>query len=276
MSCDVRYLCLEDTKCDGSNLTFSLFSTHDFVLFLRWANRCKIKTQRACNRRELWSTVINVHDSSEPASSSFTAWEEEKQFRVQSIQSAQQAEDFSLFSLSISYLIAREIIIIIIMLSESKRPNCWILQKKKRFFFDVLTRLIALLHSGQQQLHAFCKLEWAKSAIFCTRMTNFTEVLSSEFVTLLLWLAVFARLGHMSSWIRSWVGRICHVESAAGVCKFYPENFSCWISPKHANYRSETDSRKKLLMDSTRLIKFLRNFRETCVSRWIILILNIE
>lgn len=147
-------------------------------------------------------------------------------------------------------------------------------RKKKRFFFDVLTRLIALLHSGQQQFHAFCKLEWAKSAIFCTRMTNFTEVLSFKFVTLLLWLAVFARLGHMSSWIRSWVGRICHVESAAGVCKFYPENFSCWISPKHANYRSETDSRKKLLMDSTRLIKFLRNFRETCVSRWIILILE--
>lgn len=163
------------------------------------------------------------------------------------------------------------------MLSESKRPNCWILKKEEIFW--CIDSPHCILHSGQQQLHAFCKLEWAKSAIFCTRMTNFTEVLSFE-----LWicntftcLAVFARHFHMSSWTLDALVSRTDLSCWVGVCKFWALSWktSCWISPKHANYRSETDS-WKMLIDSTRFIKFLRNFRETCVSCWIILILKTE
>lgn len=170
---------------------------------------------------------------------------------------------FSLFSLSISYLIAREIIIIIIMLSESKRPNCWIL-KRKEDYFDVLTRLIAYYIPAKQQLHAFCKLEWAKSAIFCTRMTNFTEVLSYEFVTLLLgWLFLLLHaFATCPVGRRSWVGRICHVESAArcmqilssAILKNFLLNFP---QTRELSFRNGL---LKMLMDSTRFIKFLRNF----------------
>lgn len=253
-------LCLEDTKMWWINFDIRYFSTHDFVLFLRWANRCKIKTQReqSCNRRELWSTVINVHDSSEH----HLYGDERNSSEFNQFNRPNKPKIFAIFSLHFIshrprdhhhyYHVERVEAAKLLNLEEERR------------FFDVSTRLIAYYIPAKQQLHAFCKLEWAKSAIFCTRMTNFTEVLSYEFVTLLLgWLFLLLHaFATCPVGRRSWVGRICHIESAArcmqilssAILKIFLLNFP---QTRELSFR---DGLLKMLMDSTRFIKFLRNF----------------